>query len=772
MTRIYDMMEKVEMRKYIVLTILVICVGIGLVACGQKPDEMQTAISENQSIDYRKLSIGIPDDITAKDFVVTDIDVVLLTNDGIISINYEGEMDDVVPLTGSESFIQLSIDGDGNFYILAMSKNEDRNTNLTVHHFNSYGTKLPRTVLKGSFAEEEDNPFVVDFLTTNGHHYVQSMYGVYVYNTAGDLILTVREESDTLTNSLFLTEDGMVTSVSTRNRNNAPFLVVRAFEPDASDFSEHIISIAATSPGSLLVSSGRMGFIINENHGLHEYGLEAGRGNLLLNLQDHGVNNSEIIGLSRKPDGDIICILPRGSVLMRSAGEITVFSTKPDHVQGVMEAYWPGEEISPIMVDTEPPKEKETVTLAVIELGNRLKDRVALFNRTNPDYTIDVIEYINDRDEKDATRQFIIDLAHDPADIIVLTSGFHHSSVPIHSYARKGIFTDLYELMDDDPEFNRADYLSNVLKALEKNGRLYSIFPTFELQVIMGKASDLGETTIGWTLDDFINLLDTKPGAEFILGHWTKAIFIATMIEFYFIDPETGGMKFDREAFIKIITAAERFPLISPTESNDFDWNDFHLGAKVGNPLMLPIDIQGGFHGFRYERAYEYLFFGEEITYKGFPSPAGSGTYFRPELRLAIAEKSQMKDGAWEFIKFTMNVYDNSSWFSTYNLPIKISQLEAYMDATLVNPGYGTNFEWEFDWDIGGRSIHIGNNTPELNAKIMEVINATTVVAPSDLMVRDIIAEEVAFYLAGQKSPDQVADIIENRVNIYLSELE
>jgi len=770
MTRIYDMMEKAEMRKNIILTVLVVCIGISLTACGKKPDEMQTAVSENQSSDYRKLSIVIPDDITAKDFVMTDNGVLLLTNDGIIRINYDGAMDDVIPHIGNESFTQLSIDSNGNFNILAMGKNEDGSISLTVNHIKSDGARLPRTVLNGPFAEEEDNPYIMDFLTANGHYYVQSMHGMYVYNMAGELVLTIFEESDTLANSLFFTEDGMVTSVSTRNRNNAALLVVRIFEPDATDFTEHIISIAATSPGSLLVSGGGMGFILNESPGLYKYGLEAGRGNLLLNLQDHGVNSSEIIGLSLTSNGDIICILPRGSVLMRIAGEVAIFSTKPDHVRGTMEAYRSGEGIPSIVVDTEPPKLKETVTLAIINGGYWIKERVALFNKTNPDYMIEVIDYWY-FDEEAAHKRFAVDLTHNPADIIVLTN-WRRQSVPIHSYARKGLFADLYEIMETDPSFNKADYLPNVFKALEMDGKLYSIFPVFELWAILGKASDLGETTIGWTIDEFISFLNTKPEAEYIIGDWTREDFISTMIEYYFTDPETGGMKFDREAFLKILTAAESFSKTSPTENVDYDWHDFMFGLKDGNPLLCPVRMYGGSNAFRYIRMLEYLFFGEDIAYKGFPSHEGNGAFFYPSMRFAITEKSEMKDGAWEFIKFTMNVYDDPSWWSNNQFPIKISEFNEMLAETLVNPLYGTDNEYEFFYEIDGRRNVIGNNTPEFNAKIMEVINSTMVVVPNDLVVRDIIEEEVAFYIAGQKTPNQVADVIENRVNIYLSELQ
>jgi len=44
---------------------------------------MQTAVPENQSSEYRKLLIVIPDNITVKDFVITDNGVMLLTDSGI-----------------------------------------------------------------------------------------------------------------------------------------------------------------------------------------------------------------------------------------------------------------------------------------------------------------------------------------------------------------------------------------------------------------------------------------------------------------------------------------------------------------------------------------------------------------------------------------------------------------------------------------------------------------------------------------------------------------
>jgi len=177
------MSTKVKVLLFLMITI------ISLTACGRKNDEIGIVTTE-----YHKLSIIIPEDIVAKDFVLSETGVWLLTNNYLISINYNGIIDGEISLAGSESFTCLSIDEYSNFNILATNNGEDGTTNLTVHSFKSDGSRLAITVLEEPLTEEEDNPYVVNFLTANGNHYVQTMYGVYVYNEAGEPVLTARDE--------------------------------------------------------------------------------------------------------------------------------------------------------------------------------------------------------------------------------------------------------------------------------------------------------------------------------------------------------------------------------------------------------------------------------------------------------------------------------------------------------------------------------------------------------------------------------------------------
>jgi hypothetical protein len=116
--------------------------------------------------------------------------------------------------------------------------------------------------------------------------------------------------------------------------------------------------------------------------------------------------------------------------------------------------------------------------------------------------------------------------------------------------------------------------------------------------------------------------------------------------------------------------------------------------------------------------------------------------------------------------------------YSRY-LPLKLALLELMAAEAQENPYYMQNgdrieTEYEVAYSAGGAisTVAIGNNSAADSAKVMALILSTQTVYRSDATIYDIIAEEIGAYLDGQKPADTVADIIENRVNLYVSETE
>jgi hypothetical protein len=61
-------------------------------------------------------------------------------------------------------------------------------------------------------------------------------------------------------------------------------------------------------------------------------------------------------------------------------------------------------------------------------------------------------------------------------------------------------------------------------------------------------------------------------------------------------------------------------------------------------------------------------------------------------------------------------------------------------------------------------------NTDKDNKKVFELIYSITDFSGCDITVMDIIREESAYFFAGQKTAEEVAAVIQNRVSLYLAE--
>ena len=764
------------MKKYFILTVLIACISIILTACKSKSDEAATE-ADTTPITYRLMTIEIPDWIFASDVVITDDAVYYLDSGGVVRIDYEGNVEKLFSLPQIEYFTCLFIDDLGRFNAITNKIGEDGSTvtGLTVHCFNPDGRRWSRKTLS-PFAESDKFRHAVNFLVNDGYYYVQSMSGVYVYDKSGELVYEALGDGDTFSRSLFVLEDGRVGSASARFENNDTMFIVRVYNIDDEDFDEYQVSVSGSVQDAIITNGGATGLLLGDNSGLFEFELGNNR-NPLLSFLERGVNAADIMDIHMTQEGEIIIILKRGII---NAGDILVFSEHGQAGTLTADEGW----VEADLTDSGVPKIKEVVTLAIPDNNahqSGLRSYIAEFNKTNPDYLIEIISYDDGNSgwqwDEDAVRRFSIAIGTGQvADIVAFPGG----GVPIYSYTSKGLFVDLYEIMGNDPDFNKADYLPGVFEALETDGKLYTIFPNFWLMTVVAKTSAVGGQP-GLSIDEFIAYLDSEPGAQDIIMYMDRESFIFYTSMNYFADRETGRMTFDRDIFMKILKAAERFQL-EPTYDTVDDWGAFpYMRAREGDPLMIYHRLLGGAGrglNFRNIRSYEY-YFGEEVTYIGFPTPNGSGSSFSVRNRFAISEQSAKKEGAWQFIKFMMDTFLSDS-HNSMNNPIKISLLEeeAYK-ATIESYSKGgvlIDREVFLGLDSNGQFMIVAledrDNTPEENQKLWDLLYATNTVMPHDTVVMDIIREEIRYYITGQKSAEVVMDIIENRVNLYLSELE
>lgn len=434
-------------------------------------------------------------------------------------------------------------------------------------------------------------------------------------------------------------------------------------------------------------------------------------------------------------------------------------------------SYSNGDLIINILTKIDPSEvpDKELITMSTMYIPYYVKSKISEFNKNSDKYQIEVTSYLDNdwSNYDDCLKRFNNDLvAGKIPDILVVDS-----SLPFNSYVSKGLIADLGPIMEKDETFNRADYLENVLDALSIGGKLYRIAPSFSIQTIAAKKSIVGDKQ-SWTIDDFLAVHEAYPDSNMMM-ELTNSDFVSVMIVYnmsQFINAETGECSFNSDSFKKILEYANTLPTEIDYESlynDDNYWVKREMAYRDNSTILK----QEYIYDLRVLKQDETAYFGEPVTFIGVPSDNGNGSMLQVNTSLSITSKAKNPDGAWEFIKtlLTDEAQENPDGF-----PIKVSAFNKLAEKAKERPYWeNENGEKEYYDDqiwIGDQSVKVEPNTDEDNERMIDFIKSVKNVYEYDTDLFKIIDEEVQAYFSGQKSVDEVADIIQNRASTYISE--
>jgi predicted transport protein len=157
--------------------------------------------------------------------------------------------------------------------------------------------------------------------------------------------------------------------------------------------------------------------------------------------------------------------------------------------------------------------------------------------------------------------------------------------------------------------------------------------------------------------------------------------------------------------------------------------------------------------------------FGGELTYIGYPTNEGNGAMMNFSDLMGITENCSDKEAAWEFMRqFYMQKSDDEI-SNTWSFPVRKDDFDKFCANAMKDDEAGGTWGW------GDFEIDIKPATQEDVDAVKDLINNTTAVngaVTDDIM--SIIEEDAASYFAGQKSAQDVAETIQGRIQIYLSE--
>ena len=471
-----------------------------------------------------------------------------------------------------------------------------------------------------------------------------------------------------------------------------------------------------------------------------EYDIETKTATPILNFADCGISVDEIAAYTVLADGNLLILTNQISEADEISGK--GFILRRTEKASVAE-------------------EKEILTLGIFEESSEIPEAVANFNKSQDSYKIEIINYVENNDYDAAITRFTNELiVGSGPDIIDL------SKLNMDMLAGKGILEELTPYLKKDSTLKRDDLFESVLKAYTIDGKLYTIPNGFCVWGIAGSKEYIGSYGEGytWSIKDIMNVVKQNPNKE-MFGYGSKYYILSNCLMNNigkFVNWQSGECNFSNEEFMGLLEFANNFKAKFDTSVQDYNPTDLIVeGTIIAEEMILnphqPLQ-------------YWEILYDEEYVIKGFPTTEGTGLTILGENMLAINAASDNKGIAWEFIKSLLMEEHYKNRDLLY-YPTRISAYDA-LNKDYIAPIYTT--------DENGNQIEISKGsidyveyyagTEEEIARLTDIINSCDRADRYDKQIWSIVEEEAAAYFEGQKSLEDVAEIIQSRVKLYVDE--
>ena len=609
---------------------------------------------------------------------------------------------------------------------------------VTIQKRSPEGEELETVETGNAFSKMDSMSFYLSGLLQDkeGNYYLGASKEIYVLRQDGSLSCEI-PIGQYLTN-LFAMKDGRVVAAY---YGNAGWTLeeVSPSQKNLQPLASSIVFDYGTYQGGVDTD-----LIYTQNAILYTCNLVDEKPTALLNWMDSDIDSNNLSDFTILPDGRVAAVTVDYSA---GATELGILTKK----------------------DRSEVPEKEILTYASLYVPYFAEKDIVAFNKQSDKYRIVVKEY-GDESMSYADRAALLnaDLTSGNApDIIDL----EYSALSLEEMVAAGVLEDLTPYLDGDDIITREDYVENALRAYERDGKLYGIMSCFGISTLVGKVSDVGEGST-WTVDDVLALVDSKESGVEIFNYADRTNVLHKMCalnEELFIDRENGTCDFSSEDFYKILEFASRFP-----QEYEYDPNAPSEIEKIrsGKLLLLAESITS----VSQYQMYEYEF-GEPVNFIGYPTFGKSGLTLVPNsTTVAMHASSKNKEGVWEFIRFNLTEKrQENMWTANAGFPILKSALDKVLAEAMEDEYYededgNKKLTSKSTWTTGDFTVEVYAATKEQVDRIREMIDTAQPGKIMEEKLYDIIREEAQAYFDGQKSAEDVAALIQNRVQTYLDE--
>ncbi len=680
-----------------------------LAACGNK----QSATSEYEDSSNRYVTETIYEDMysgSAFTGLVTE-DFVLVTTANNILTKVDTEGDSTPFLDTKEAVIEgLCVTPDNHVAVFCRSYESEDAASFCLE-VTPEGDVLRKTIIE---APEEMNwkKTIID-----KEHRIWTMYlnNIYVFETSGEALKVI--ELDTMQNRLILDNDNRILAAQASQEN----CCISHVDLESGQLTEicELNYFGNESFVQLFADSRGREYFADDNY-LYRFLPEKKEIMPVWNWMELGIRETDV----------------------ESFGAPGV---KDEYVVVIKERNGTSFEIQRI-VSAGGKAEKEKLVLACCGVDASLMEYVCSYNKSNDAYNVFIKNYELEDDPYGALNLDII--SGQSFDLIDL------SALSAEEYGRRGILEDLSGYFDSN------EFVDSYVKAIQSDGKIYGISPTFFLYSLLGDQSGVGDKP-GWSTEKFMAFLRDNREAvtvSYVDKNDLLRLILSTGVKDFMVEKD-GKPCLNEEAVSNVLRFVNEYTGISAADFYQQGYSMFDLARN--NPSFVIETTLMNVNDFR---VYNHVY-SERLVGKGYPSEKGDGIYLDCSVSFGIGAASKQKEAAWEFIEYFLMAETQRQMLDS-GFPTRKDVLQELMDGKIA--GYDKKSRLQVT--VNGKEEEIGGFTAEEAAKLSQLIYMADEKMPDNTESFRIIQEEAQGFFQGQKSLEHVVGIISNRLNLLALE--
>lgn len=394
-----------------------------------------------------------------------------------------------------------------------------------------------------------------------------------------------------------------------------------------------------------------------------------------------------------------------------------------------------------------PEGDRTVLVYGTVYLSEAMKERIVSFNKTNPDYYISIKEYEGKNiSDMRLQMQAAVTSGNGP-DILDLYTYCVENYI---SYAEKGYLEDL------EPYLLREDFSDDIIWAVQDlyrvRGKICMAVPHFTMQGLAINPKYAAETG-SWNFEAFAEMADLAGGELHIITGGTAGSILAELFQGMqeeFINWDEKRAYFDTPEFVSLLELCRKCGKKSLVKSGA-SYDRLEFADKV---MLMPLSV---FDPGRYLEV--HACYGEDAVLFGYPAMDGQVLLVNNAVdACGICSKSKNKEGAWEFLR-TLFSEDYQR------------QITGQRPAWAVRESC-----WYEMWDRHQSGIFINGvyaapaTEEEIERFADMILNGDITADLMNNMIAKLVLEEADAYFEGDRTAEETAGNIQNRVQLMLGE--